>query len=438
MQQNQWYTSKTAVVFYHILTWTVTLFLPYIMRTYLEEQRDARFGPDSTRFERPRFDSDHGNRDYADKRTRHWRDRESRDSAIAPSGDIIQPPPDSGQRDWPQRDRHGRGGFEGKGKMDPGFFSNLAMGLNLLWIVLFYLNAYYLIPRLVYNRKIFSYILCQIAFFTLISLGVSLLLKTNLHEPFMRFPMPLLLNIFPFLFVQAGSLAYRLIVDKVRGEKDQKEKENEGLKTELSFLRSQISPHFIFNVLNNLVSLARKKSDLMEPSLLRLSGLMRYMLYESDEKKVLLTREVEYLRSYIELQSLRFGNDVNLQVDLQVPESPWYIEPMLLIPFVENAFKHSASYMNRPLIDVMLRVSDEGVLHFRVNNQYEPNVDLIGEERLDNRNEGRGDGRTDDRTSGIGLQNVRRRLNLLYGSDHTLLISDKDGVFSVSLKITLS
>jgi LytS/YehU family sensor histidine kinase len=197
-----------------------------------------------------------------------------------------------------------------------------------------------------------------------------------------------------------------------------KEKENENLKTELSFLRSQVSPHFLFNVLNNMVAMARLKSDQLEPSLIRLSGLMRYMLYESDETSVTLLRETEYVNSYIELQKIRYTNPQFIKVQIDKGDSQ-RIEPMLLIPFIENAFKHGASGLEDPVIDISLKISD-GLLDYRVKNRYDPNTEEIR-----------------DRTSGIGLPNVIRRLNLLYDQKHILTIRKEDGWFTVSLQIKL-
>src|SRR4249919_2252133 len=108
--------------------------------------------------------------------------------------------------------------------------------------------------------------------------------KPGLHREY-------LFVIFPYLFIWAMSTVYWFVTDKISSEQRMKERENENLKTELSFLRSQVSPHFLFNVLNNMVALARKKSDLLEPSLLKLSSLMRYMLYETDEQRVPLEKE---------------------------------------------------------------------------------------------------------------------------------------------------
>src|SRR5438876_199897 len=116
--------------------------------------------------------------------------------------------------------------------------------------------------------------------------------------------------IFPYLFILASSTAYATLLERQRTIKLTRQKETENLKTELLFLRSQVSPHFMFNVLNNMVALARKKSDLLEPSLIKLSALMRYMLYETDEAKVSLDKEIDYLQSYIDLQRQRFGTNI--------------------------------------------------------------------------------------------------------------------------------
>src|SRR6266487_1244233 len=141
-------------------------------------------------------------------------------------------------------------------------------------------------------------------------------------------------NIFIYFFILAASIAYRMIIDKIASDKLLQERENENLKTELSFLRSQVSPHFMFNVLNNMVALARKRSDQLETSLIKLSSLMRYMLYETDEARVSLEKEMEYLQSYIDLQRQRFGKNIAIDTSFTEVDGSYTIEPMLLIPFV--------------------------------------------------------------------------------------------------------
>jgi two-component system, LytTR family, sensor kinase len=172
--------------------------------------------------------------------------------------------------------------------------------------------------------------------------------------------------------------------------------------------------------LTNLISLARKRSDQLETSLLMLSGLMRYMLYDAG-KKISLQQEAEYLESYVALQKLRVERHVKIVFDIDLPASAsnTSIEPMLLIPFVENAFKHGTGFTDQPFIQIDLTVK-EGILVFQVKNTFDSNTNS-------NRDEG----------AGIGLNNVRSRLALLYPGLHELVIHQEGGVFSINLTLKL-
>jgi LytS/YehU family sensor histidine kinase len=231
--------------------------------------------------------------------------------------------------------------------------------------------------------------------------------------------MHILFTTFIYLFFVAASIAYQTTRDRMKADKLSQEKENENLKTELSLLRSQVSPHFMFNVLNNMVALARKQSDLLEPSLIKLSSLMRYMLYDSDGEKVSLEKEIEYLQSYIDLQKQRFGKNVQVNTSFHDIDSSYEIEPMLLIPFVENAFKHGTGMIQHARIDIELQAKN-GTLDFTLKNRYSAQTEEIK-----------------DNTSGIGLANVSRRLNLLYGQRHQLQIETKDEWFLIHLHLNL-
>jgi len=177
----------------------------------------------------------------------------------------------------------------------------------------------------------------------------------------------------------------------------------------------------MFNVLNNLVALARKKSDKLEPSLINLSQLMRYMLYESDDNRVFLSKEVDYLKSYINLQMLRYGSNVKINLQTNGDLDMYTIEPMLLIPFVENAFKHGIGMIGNPVINILVSVdNDKNELHFEVDNIISPQ-DV-----------------SKDSNSGIGIVNVRRRLAILYPGKHRLDIINEQNTFTVNLYITLS
>lgn len=289
----------------------------------------------------------------------------------------------------------------------------------LFWVAFFYANAY-MFSRLVYKKKYGKYILFLILVLPAgILLELSYFLITDSVSSFF-FRGYVLFNTFPFLFIFACSTAYQMLFDRAETAKLVREKETEHLKTELSFLRSQISPHFMFNVLNGMVALARKKSDLLEPSLIKLSSIMRYMLYENDEEKVSLEKELEYLQSYIDLQKQRFGKSISVNTSIGTIDNSYYIEPMLLIPFVENAFKHGTGFMHDASICICLNAKD-AILHFSVTNRYNEESTEIK-----------------DKTSGIGFNNVYRRLNLLYKNRHKLDIKKHEGVFTVSLQLTLS
>ncbi len=290
---------------------------------------------------------------------------------------------------------------------------------RIVWVALFYFNAYWVVPRVIYQKKFTSYVFILLAIFLtlfLIDWALFHFLITGVAYSVKHF---LWFNAFPIIFLLACSTAFKMFSDRVKQDQLVKEKENENLKTELSLLRSQVSPHFMFNIMNNMVALARKKSDLLEPSLIKLSSLLRYMLYETDEK-VDLQKEIEYLQSYIDLQKQRFGNNVTIKTCMENVDDHYEIEPMLLIPFVENAIKHGTGQIESATVDIQLK-AEKNILSFTVRNRFNEDSDEIK-----------------DKSSGIGLPNVQRRLDLLYGKKHSLLVTKQNGWFIVSLQIVLN
>ena len=289
---------------------------------------------------------------------------------------------------------------------------------RVVWIGLFYFNAYWVVPKVIYKKKFSSYIIVLLAIF-LVLFAID---RTVFHFLITGVPYQLknfiYFNAFPIIFLLACSTTFRMFNDRVKSDRRLKEKETENLKTELSLLRSQVSPHFMFNIMNNMVALARKKSDLLEPSLIKLSSLLRYMLYETDEK-VPLQKEIEYLQSYIDLQKQRFGANVAITTNMEAVDGSYEIEPMLLIPFVENAIKHGTGLIENATIEVQLK-TEKGILNFSVRNKFSEDTDEVK-----------------DKSSGIGLPNVQRRLDLLYHDKHSLLITKQNGWFIVSLQIVL-
>lgn len=313
--------------------------------------------------------------------------------------------------------RHERDHQNNDGQDQSFFYLDLIT--SFLWIGPFYLNAYFLTPRLFYNKRYITHLAGLIVLFGAILMIHVLLFIFVFKLPHFRIDKSFLSLLPAFLLTVAISTTFRLVLDKIRADTLTKLKQEENLKTELSFLRSQINPHFIFNILNNLVALERMKSDELGPTILKLSDLMRYMLYETEEENVPLLNEVAYLQSYIDLQRQRFGEKVKIEALLEPPGELYEIEPMLLIPFVENAFKHGVGLIDHPEINIHLHIEDK-VLHFSVKNKYRAGTEEIK-----------------DKTSGIGLANVKRRLKLLYNDQHTFGISRDQDWFMVSLQINL-
>jgi len=298
-------------------------------------------------------------------------------------------------------------------------FRNLNTVTNLLWMGLFYLNAEWLIPHFLYSKKHFIYIIVLILLFVLIMELHGLLFGSLVPGHQFNFYRSSEHNIIPFLFTVAVSLTFKIFRDKIKSDADANDRQKENLKSELSFLRSQISPHFLFNVLNNIVAMVRMKNEELEPTVIKLSSLLQYMLYETDEEKVLLKNEVEYLQGYIDLQKMRFGPNLIVTVQFAVIDDWLSIEPMLLIPFIENAFKHGNGMLKNSEIDIYLKTENQ-ILDFRIKNKY-LDTDTVK-----------------DKSSGIGLANVKRRLALLYEQKHTLMVEKSENWFIVSLQIILA
>jgi two-component system, LytTR family, sensor kinase len=285
----------------------------------------------------------------------------------------------------------------------------------------FYTNSLILIPKLLLKRKIWIYIAALLGCFILISVMHYLwgFILNDLGLRSGRHPMTdrLYYPIFPALLVYGLSSAIRITNEWFKNDKQKKEMENEKLTSELAFLKSQVNPHFLFNILNNICSLARKKSDDTENALIKLSQIMRYMLYESKDEKVSLEKEVDYLQSYIELQRLRISDKVIIKFSITGSPERLMIEPLLLIPFVENAFKHGISYLEESIVNILLIVKEKE-LTFQVDNSIAMKRDAAIQ--ID---------------SGIGLKNVRRRLDLLYPGKYTLLVNDNGAVYKIDLNI---
>jgi len=290
-------------------------------------------------------------------------------------------------------------------------------------ITLFYLNYLVLIPRFLDTKKYGIYaasIVGALIFYGFVKYGVALFFKQYILmrvkgqvTGFGHYFVSTVVTSLVFLFLSA---VLKFTVDWFLNERKQRDLETQRLSAELAFLKSQINPHFLFNSLNSIYSLAYQRSETTPDAILKLSEIMRYMLYESNDNKVDLEKELQYLQSYIDLQKIRFGNKAYIDFKVQGKVENQQIAPLLLIAFIENAFKHGVA--NNPLTPIRLLIDvDESHLHFYMQNK----------KHMNNR----------DTLGGIGLNNVQRRLNLLYPGKYNLVVNDEIDTYTVELSLVL-
>lgn len=227
---------------------------------------------------------------------------------------------------------------------------------------------------------------------------------------------------FAFLVLEGIAIAYFFLKEWAKSELIQSRLQANQLSTEIKFLKSQINPHFLFNTLNNLFSMAQaKENDELADGILKLSGMMRYMLYDSNEERVPLNKEITYLEECITLNKLRYADEeVLVTFDHPGQIADVSIAPMLFIPFVENAFKHGVAIGQKATIHIAIVVTGQKLIFDCVNTDYS----FIKKMEME--------------INGIGLENVKRRLDLVYPGKHQLIIKNEDGKFMVNLEIDLS
>lgn len=296
-------------------------------------------------------------------------------------------------------------------------------------MILVYLNWFYLVPRLFANKKYWQYFLV-VLLLTSIAVACLLWIRANFHHgPEQMVKRRHVRKLFHKLLFHRTSFeglslisvlflstAYQSIQIAHRKTTEAIESMNEKLATEMKFLKSQINPHFLFNALHNIYTLSFLKSEKAPDMILKLSDMLRYNIYDCSAEKVLLKKEVDYLNNYIELQRLK-DNDLNVTIEIGQIDEQCKIAPMLLIPFLENSFKHSKIEDVKAGWIRMQLFTDQYGIHFHIANSI-PEGNFVK-----------------DSQGGIGLQNVKRRLELLYPSAYELDISNQDQIFSVSLQI---
>ncbi len=304
--------------------------------------------------------------------------------------------------------------------------------------VIFYVGYLWLVPRFFLQERKITYIVI------LIGLIIATHFATNLIEEYLLFdpiqeekfreaiksiegkgdnfrpPMKAFsfFNHFISSLLLSGFAIGLGVMEKLKqNEKKQKELEKEKLNSELAFLKNQISPHFFFNTLNNIYSLIGIDGQTAQESVLKLSKLMRYLLYESEHGETLMSHEIDFMNNYIALMKLRLSSRVALQIYFPKEFSDFSIPPLLFIPFIENAFKHGISFRDPSFINISMKIEKDQIIFTSENSITKNN-------------------QTEDlQHSGIGLENVQKRLSLLFSGMHDLKIEQDDTIFRVKLSI---
>ncbi len=294
-------------------------------------------------------------------------------------------------------------------------------------IILLIALLFYIVPKLLMKQSIIIFLtvvlgvilLCSYASMALIPLpdGRPPMMKLDRSPPLMESRFFIQLLILSFTAITA--VLIEIFIFAQQKERSEALIKAELTESELKFLKMQINPHFLFNALNNIYALSVTNSDKTQEGISRLSEMLRYVLYDCEQSKVHLQKEVVYITHFIELFKLKSSEKYNISLKEEVDNESMMIAPMLFIPFIENAFKHSGiEGRGDRFLNISLR-AQENIIDFQVENSL-PKTTLIT-----------------DAQGGIGIQNVRKRLNILYPQNHTLEIV-KDDTFKVRLKIDLN
>ena|ERR1700730_1597206 len=289
--------------------------------------------------------------------------------------------------------------------------------------LLVYITNLLLIPKLLYRKQ---YFLFTLVYISMIFCSTWLKFSINAQIMHMRnfsfwddFKSRIYDNLIPHYLLVSTGAAIKLLTDYVRTQKRLTEITKEKAESELQFLKSQINPHFLFNSLNSVYFLIDKSNKDARESLHKFSDMLRYQLYECGDERIGIEKEIRYLEDYVDLQRLRKDEKYKLDFTCSKEVNGFTIEPLLLIPFVENSFKHLSHFGNGKINEINIAANRmNGEFLFSIANT----VDYASKKNT-------------DPVGGIGLRNVKRRLELLYPGKHQLRITEDDGWFRIDLRL---
>ncbi len=315
--------------------------------------------------------------------------------------------------------------------------------------ILFLINRFVLVPRFLFKGKIKIYIVSLLGVIFFLTIGSYIYDVNNIKTPAQKGrqaenqmrpprdappnrddlpkpssrqrqprPVPPFANFLIFSFLIVGfDTGLRSGLRWIEAENEKVKLEKENVSNQLALLKTQVSPHFFMNTLNNIHSLVDTNTSEAQEAIIKLSKMMRYLLYETETEKTTLKKEVEFLESYVNLMKLRLSDKVRMTMNLPAVIPEVSIPPFLFTSFIENAFKHGISYKNESFIEIDLIPGKDRLL-FVVKNSKNEKSQM-------------------NEFSGIGIENTRKRLDLLYGNNYHLDIIDNEALFTVNLSIPL-
>lgn len=308
----------------------------------------------------------------------------------------------------------------------------ITLVFNLCFGAAVYTNLYLLMPLFLKKKRFVTYGILLLITVGIVSVFIDFLLVYPFKhflgqvELFEKLSVEVCVNFVIFTFVYVGVTTFLSLIREwftlQKISVKLKDAEKAKLEAELKILKTQINPHFLFNTLNNLYSLTLDKSDKAPDLVLKLSDMMRYILYECSDKFVPLEKEVAFLQGYFDLQRIRLDEAIPLSFEIKGEIAGKTIAPLLLEPLIENAFKHGVYRKNSGgFVAIVFNLEEENIIGIEIKNKKESQWDE------ENKKEG-----------GIGLQNVKRRLDLLYPKKYQLDIDDQENEFTVQLKIKIN
>jgi two-component system LytT family sensor kinase len=285
----------------------------------------------------------------------------------------------------------------------------------------FYFIGYYLMPRYLHTRQYIKFAFSFIATILFFALGLSVCLYFMLRNYSPQFENKLFVYLIALVTVGTtvgGLSAVKLVVDKIKGDRKAQDVERQRIESELQYLKAQVNPHFLFNAINSVYFLIKKDADAAAATLIKLSDLLRFQLYDCSVEKIAIEKEVEYLNNFVALEKIRKGDKIKVDLIASSELQGFQVAPFMLIPFLENAFKYVSGFSASENKIIIKLWRDENRFHAHFFNTTD---NLVRAE-----------------VGGIGHKNVKRRLELIYPNNHQLEILEKPGTYKVMLSLDIT